>query len=137
VFRGLPGFELKSEFSTWLYRITTNVCLSHRARRKRHSHASLDQGYESDEDHTHGLTETLADDGRSDQAALNSEISAHVEDALNDLSAKQKLVFTLRHYQGYKLREIAELLSCSEGTVKKYLFTATQRMREQLRGVFE
>ncbi|HWP82973.1 MAG TPA: sigma-70 family RNA polymerase sigma factor [Bacteroidota bacterium] len=137
VYRALPRFELKSEFSTWLYRITTNVCLTHRARRKRHSHTSLDQGYESDEDHTQRLTDTLTDGGMSDQAALDSEITAHIETALNELSPKQKMVFTMRHYQGYKLKEIAEIMNCTEGTVKKYLFTATQRLREQLRGVFE
>ncbi|GJQ21347.1 MAG: hypothetical protein HBSIN02_17020 [Bacteroidia bacterium] len=41
VYRGLRKFELRSEFSTWLYRIATNVCLSHRSRRKRNSHASI------------------------------------------------------------------------------------------------
>jgi RNA polymerase sigma-70 factor (ECF subfamily) len=61
----------------------------------------------------------------------------HVQDALERLSPKQKMVFTLRHYQGYKLKEIADMMECTEGTVKKYLFTATQRMRDQLKEVYE
>jgi RNA polymerase sigma-70 factor (ECF subfamily) len=137
VYRGLSKFELKSEFSTWLYRITANVCLTHRMRKKRRSHTSLDGDHDSDEDHTQNLGDTLADDVKSDQRALNSEISLHVEEALGDLSPQQRMVFTLRHYQGYKLREIAELMNCAEGTVKKHLFTATQRLREKLRDVFE
>jgi RNA polymerase sigma factor (sigma-70 family) len=44
VHRSLSRFQLRSRFSTWLFRITTNVCLSHRSRRKRHMHTSLDTG---------------------------------------------------------------------------------------------
>jgi RNA polymerase sigma-70 factor (ECF subfamily) len=67
---------------------------------------------------------------------IDEEISAHVRGALETLSPQQNLVFTLKHYQGLKLREIAEVMECSEGTVKKHLFTATQRMRERLKNVF-
>ena len=131
VFRGIKKFELRSEFSTWLYRITTNVCLTHRTRRKRHTHTSLSTA--DGEEEAHGVS----DETESDDRAIGSEISEHVERALGVLSPKQKMVFTLRHYQGYKLREIAEMMKCTEGTVKKYLFTATQRMREELKKVYQ
>ncbi len=137
VYRGLKKFQFRSEFSTWLHRVTTNVCITHRSRRKRHSHTSLNQEVESDDAQAHSLSDTLSDDRTADQHALNTEISKHVQEALVRLSPKQKMVFTLRHYQGYKLKEIAEMMECTEGTVKKYLFTATQRMREQLKEVFE
>jgi len=130
VFRGIGKFELRSEFSTWLYRITTNVCLSHRSRRKRHTHASLSDS-EGDEE-AHGVV----DPRESDHAAIGSEISKSVEQALKLLSPKQRMVFTLRHYQGYKLKEIAAMMKCAEGTVKKYLFTATHKMREELKEVY-
>lgn len=137
VYRGLKKFQFRSEFSTWLYRITTNVCLTHRSRRKRHTHTSLDQEMESDDGQPHSLSDTLPHDAATDQRVMNTEISMHVEEAIAKLSPKQKMVFTLRHYQGYKLKEIAEMMDCTEGTVKKYLFTATQRMREQLKEVFK
>lgn len=137
VYRNLGKFQFRSEFSTWLYRITTNVCLTHRSRRKRHTHTSLDQEMESDDAQPHPLSETLPHDATADRHAMDTEISARVQEALEQLSSKQKMVFTLRHYEGYKLKEIAEMMDCTEGTVKKYLFTATQRMREQLREVFE
>lgn len=135
VYRGLPKFEMRSEFSTWLYRITTNVCLTHRSRRKRHAHASL-EGEADGDDESHGVSEALIGGSVSDQQAIDSEISVHVGEALERLSPKQKMVFTLRYYQGYKLREIAEMMECTEGTVKKYLFTATQKMRVQLKAVY-
>ena len=133
VYRGLPKFEERSEFSTWLYRITTNVCISHRARSRRHSHASLDQDHDEDDGASHSMKDRLHDPGTTDQRTMNSEIASRVEQALGTLSPQQRLVFTLRHYEGYKLREIASMMKCSEGTVKKYLFTATGRMRKHLK----
>ena len=133
VYKGIKKFELRSEFSTWLYRITTNVCLSHRAKSKRHAHASLDEGHENDEDHGQSLSDTMTDHQSSDQRMVDSEISESVERALETLSPKQRMVFTLRHYEGHKLREIADMMKCTEGTVKKYLFTATEKMRTQLK----
>lgn len=134
VYRSLPKFELRSEFSTWLFRITTNVCLTHRSRRKRNSHTSIDK--ESDEDHGPTVSESLHSTDVADQQAEGSDIALHIQQAVELLSPKQKMVFTLKHYEGYKLREIAEMMDCAEGTVKKYLFTATQRIREELKDLF-
>jgi RNA polymerase sigma-70 factor (ECF subfamily) len=137
VYKGLRKFEFRSEFSTWLYRITTNVCLTHRAKSKKHSHSSLDDGHDEDEGHGARLGDALVDEQSTDQTMVNAEISENVERALGALSPRQRMVFTLRHYEGHKLREIAVMMSCSEGTVKKYLFTATERMRMQLKEFVE
>ena len=133
VYKGLPKFQYKSEFSTWLFRITTNVCLSHRMRGRRHSHTSLDQSVNDGDGQSHALKDTLSDNTTSDQQIHNAEIILRVEQALKNLSPRQKMVFSLKHYEGYKLREIAEMMKCSEGTVKKYLFEATARLRMQLK----
>ncbi len=135
VYRGLRKFEHRSEFSTWLYRITTNVCLSHRARDKRHLHSPLQQEHEDADGSTHTKGDVLKGDGSSDQRAMSSEISHHVNVAMESLSPQQRMVFSLRHYEGYKLKEIATMMKCSEGTVKKYLFTATHRMRKKLKNL--
>lgn len=135
VYRGLPRFEHRSEFSTWLYRITTNVCLSHRSKHKKHEHASLDQDHEENEGASFRMKDSLHGDTAADQRAMSSEISTHVNNALEALSPQQRMVFSLRHFEGYKLREIADMMKCSEGTVKKYLFTATQRMRKKLKNL--
>jgi len=137
VYRGLPKFKGLSEFSTWLYRITTNVCLTHKARKKKPSHISIDEDRDGDDGESHGVSRELKDDAvPADQQVMDSELAEHIRDAMELLSPKQKMVFTLRHYQGYKLREIATIMDCAEGTVKKYLFTATQRMREQLKDLY-
>jgi len=133
VYKGLKKFQFKSEFATWLYRITTNTCLTHHARQKKRTYVPLHDKSDGDDETYHP---ELTGNTATDQHALDADISAYVQDALNSLSAKQRMVFTLRHYQGYKLKEIAGMMECAEGTVKRYLFTATQRMREQLKEVF-
>jgi len=132
VYRALPKFRMDSKFSTWLHRIVTNVCLTQRSRKKRHEHTSLDQENEG----SRPLTETLAGRSSTDSKTMNTEIKIRVKEAMHALSPQQKLVFTMRHFEGHKLREIAERMNCAEGTVKKYLFTATARLREQLKEVF-
>ncbi len=136
IYRALPKFEFRSKFSTWIYRIAANTCLTHRSQSKEHLHTSLDEQLEGKDGTPRSWSDSLAGPARSDRHARNSEISMHVQKAMQSLSPQQKIVFTLRHYQGYKLREIASMMQCAEGTVKKYLFTATERMREQLKGVY-
>ncbi len=135
VYKGLPKFRYKSEFSTWLFRITTNVCLSHRMRGRRHSHTSLDQNVNDEDGQPHALKDTLSDNTTTDQQTRDAEISMRVEQALKTLSPRQRMVFSLKHYDGYKLKEIAGILKCNEGTVKKYLFEATARLRKQLKDI--
>ena len=137
VYRALPRFEFRSQFSTWLYRIVKNVCLTHLQQVRKEPHLSLDQPFESTEgSQPLTLLDTIPDKSSTDQGAMDSQISEHVQAAMNDLSPKQKMVFVMRHFEGYKLKEIASVMNCTEGTVKKYLFTATERMRKNLREVF-
>jgi RNA polymerase sigma-70 factor (ECF subfamily) len=133
VFRALPGFRFESKFSTWLHKITTNVCLTHRTKTKRHRHQSLDQEIARQDGSAYTLSDVLAAGTSPDQESMNSEITEQVQKAMESLSPQQKLVFTLKHHQGYKLREIAEMLDCAEGTVKKHLFVANEKLRDQLR----
>jgi RNA polymerase sigma-70 factor (ECF subfamily) len=133
VFRALKSFRFKSEFSTWLHRITANVCLTHTARKKKNTFTLI--GDESDERGPMHQVQSL--EPSSHQQAVEADIVRQVHEALESLPARQKLVFTLRHYEGYKLKEIAGMMECTEGTVKRYLFLATQEMRKRLKTVHQ
>ncbi len=133
VYRALPRFEGKSSFSTWVYRIAVNVCKTHLAKRARRRHVSIDEPIEAEDGGNVALSDFLADPNTAERRLLNSERSEHLLAAVRLLSPKQRLVFTLRHYHGFKLREIAEMMKCAEGTVKRHLFSATQRMRSELK----
>jgi len=131
VFRSLPRFQLRSQFSTWLFRITTNVCLTHRTKRKRHLHTSLNQ--DSDDEHGGTLAETIRDKSATDEQAEKTDTALHIAQAVETLSPKQKMVFTMKYHDGYKIREIAEIMELNEGTVKRYLFAATRKVRHSLK----
>ena len=136
VYRSIPGFKFKSEFSTWLFRIVTNVCLTHQMRAKKRIFQPLESELDgevmlSNED------SAVSKPVSPEKFAQDQEIKMHVDEALEKLSPQQRLAFTLKHYQGYKIREIAEMMECGEGTVKKYLFTATDKMRTRLKRVFK
>lgn len=133
VFKSIEKFQFKSEFSTWIYRITANVCLTYRARRKKYSYASLDEYVEDEDGGEKPFSENIPGDLNTDQDILNSDIKSNINAGLNKLSPQQKLVFTLKHFQELKLKEIAAIMNCTEGTIKNYLFMATQRMREHLK----
>ncbi len=135
VFKGIKKFEFRSEFSTWLYRITANVCLTYRTQKKKYAVASLDEEIFSDEGDSQTLADTIAGESNTDDGTIGSDVSEHIVKGLEKLSPQQKLVFTLRHYQGYKIREIASVMNCTEGTIKNYLFTGTQRMRTYLKDI--
>jgi RNA polymerase sigma-70 factor (ECF subfamily) len=133
VYRGLKNFQFKSEFSTWLFRITTNVCISHNRGKKQYD--SIDREIGNDDDNTTTFADQLPGGLRTDDTAVGSNLATHINKALDQLPPQQKMAFTLKFYQDYKIKEIAEIMQCNEGTIKRYLFTATNKMREQLKGI--
>ncbi len=136
VYKGLKNFEMKSEFSTWLYRIVTNVCLSNKSRSKKQLYVSIDEQNESEDDES--VNVELADN-EMDPAELmaNLDLSDIIQDAVDSLSSKQRMTFILKHYEGYKIREISDMLNCKEGTVKKYLFDAIRNLRKKLKPIHQ
>jgi len=136
VYRGLKSFRFQSEFSTWLFRITTNVCLTYKSKSKEHLRVSIDKDYD-EEENEYSTTKELVYDGSSpEEISSGANLGDIVNAAVESLSPKQKMTFVLKHYEGYKIREIAEMLNCKEGTVKKYLFDATKNLRKKLSPVY-
>ena len=136
VFKGLKRFQFKSEFSTWLFRITTNVCLTHSSKTRKKKFVSINEESDSDENSNEILQLPDEENSTPDRLAEKSEIKKVVNEAMEKLSPKQKMIFTLKHYEGYKIREIAEMMDIGEGTVKKTLFEAVHKMRSQLQNYY-
>ena len=134
VYRGLKKFQFSSEFSTWLYRIVVNVCLTHKTRSSRREFVSIHP--ETEDENMNTGFDIEDKEPVPDRAVTNMEISEHIDRALETLSPRQKMIFILKHYEGYKLKEIAEMLRCGEGTIKKYLFEAVRKMRTQLADLY-
>ena len=95
VWKSLPGFGFKSEFSTWLFRIATNVCLSYIERSKKHrSEDVFESTAVDDEDETRPAMQIESNDPGPLDNLGNSEIKMEIRKAVDELPAKQKLVFT-------------------------------------------
>lgn len=132
VFKGIKNFQFKSEFSTWLYRITANVCISFKEKNSRVEIDSLDKNV-FDGDESISFADSLKGDSRTDSLTNSAEISKYVNIALDKLPNQQKLAFTLKYFDGLKIKEIAKVMGCSDGAVKKYIFIATNKLRGQLK----
>ncbi len=133
VYRGLDSFQFKSEFSTWLFRITTNVCLTHKSRKR--DYESIDKEIMNEDEGGKTLAETLPGDDNVEGTAVNKDLLSYIRSAMELLPNKQKMVFSLRYLEDYKIKEIAEIMQCTEGAVKSYLFAATHKMRSKLKNI--
>jgi RNA polymerase sigma-70 factor (ECF subfamily) len=130
VFKSIKTFRFQSEFYTWLFRIVVNSCNNYRKRKAYHQHASLED-YLKEEDGQWRIV--ITDETRNpEQLMINNELNNQIQKSIDKLSSKQKSVFILKHYHGYKLSEIANILNCAEGTVKNYMFRAVQKMKQSL-----
>lgn len=138
VYKSLKKFEFRSEFSTWIFRITTNVCLTYKSRKKDQLMVPLQEEFEEDNPEF-GRVELISDEKSPEEETLNTDLKNFIGNAVDSLSERQRITFVLKHYEGYKIKEIAEMLNCKEGTVKKYLFDAINNLRKKLEplGVYQ
>lgn len=135
VYRALPRFEFASEFSTWLHRIVMNVCLNYKKRAAGSVRTELESVPER-ELHESAAVRPGVGTPSPERLAEDGEIRRHVEAAMETLSPQERLVFALKQFEGYKFREIADMMDCAEGTVKRYLFSATAKMRRKLERIY-
>ena len=132
VYKGLKKFEFRSEFSTWLFRVTTNVCLTHKAQYKKFQNVSISP---DENDESPKIELKSSEENEPDNQLISTETKGKIQSAVDSLAPKQRMAFMLKHIHNYKIREIAKMMKCSEGTVKKYLFIATDKLRLKLKTI--
>jgi len=123
VYKSLDRLKDNSAFGFWLRRITLNACTDY-VRHQGNETVMDDLSYVSN----HYYSES----GTSDKLMESGELGKIISKAVQRLPKKQQKVFMLRHYEGLALKDIAETLNCSLGTVKAHLFRATRRLRDIL-----
>ena len=127
--RGLPGFQFDSAFSTWLFRLSANVCLDWLRAKKRRPTVSLTTVDDEDEE----VQLELPDPGKSpEELVLAAEDRAALTKALNGLPVEYRQILTLRAIDDLSYTEIAEVLQLREGTVKSRLSRARVALRNKL-----
>lgn len=116
----------------WLTRIAVNTCLD----RLRSKAWKIWQRRPSAEDEALILQMTASTEPDAERRVFATEIQRRLESALRKLSARQRAVFSLRHYEGLPLDEIAAALKLDQGTVKAHLFRAIAKLREELKDLY-
>lgn len=123
-FRALPGFERKSSFSTWFYRIVFNVCSSALSRRGDSRMFSLDE--ETDDEMKR---EIPSDDEEPDAEYEGKEFSAIVRGEIDRMEEGYSAILTMFFLQEMSYEEIMEVTGLPLGTVKNRLFRARMQLR--------
>lgn len=136
-FRRIDSFRGESAFATWLHRITVNVCLDERRRRKRRERLIQPWRWLTGRDRdSEGEADDPPDPGTVPDplsALRGRELGRAIGAAMSRLPDQQRLVFSMKIIDGMRISEIAEATGLAEGTVKSHLFRATRSMREELK----
>jgi RNA polymerase sigma-70 factor (ECF subfamily) len=128
-YRSLARFEQRSNFGTWLYRITMNCALD--LKQKRKPEAGALQVSEEPEPGEHEVQ--LSSSAPSpDQMMFGSQVRARVAQAMKLLSKTERAAFVMRHLEGRSIDEIATVLGQKPNATKNSIFRAVQKMRQEL-----
>lgn len=116
----------------WVTRIAVNTCLDRLRSRK----WQFWRKRPSAEDESTILSMTPERGPSAEDRLFAKEINRRLAEALNQLSLRQRAVFTLRHFEDRSLDEIADILGLDVGTVKAHMFRAVSKLREQLKDLY-
>jgi RNA polymerase sigma-70 factor (ECF subfamily) len=132
VYRSRENYEASAKFTTWLYRIASNLAVNH-ARDTRHERpentVSLDEP-----DHETGLTMDVPDDSlTAEESIVRRERLAAIRQRVQALPERQRIAVIMHKYQQMDYRQIADVLKLSESAIKSLLFRAYETLRVQLK----
>ncbi|HZX10443.1 MAG TPA: RNA polymerase sigma factor [Acidobacteriota bacterium] len=127
----LNKFQTKkySSFSSWIYRIGVNCSIDFLRDKKRIRENLSDWRLMDSTNPDSSLTDP-------ERKVSREDLKKKIELFLEDMPPRQKMAFVLKHFQQLKIREIAEYMECSEGSVKKQLFRAVKNLKSSLKKNF-
>ncbi|OQX96113.1 hypothetical protein B6I21_01905 [candidate division KSB1 bacterium 4572_119] len=129
VYQAAPRYEAKASFTTWLYRITLNLCLNFQRRKKLLTFFSLDQNSNNQYNKS---TEIPITSDQPDTNFEKQEKQRIIQEAINSLPENQKTVVILYRYQQLSYQEIASVLETSVSAVESRLFRARHNLKKRL-----
>jgi RNA polymerase sigma-70 factor (ECF subfamily) len=132
VYRARGSYRAEARFTTWLYRIATNLAVNYARDTKNERTAQT--VYLDQPDPETGMSPDLADDEPSaEERLLRDERMAAIRLHVMALPERQRMAVLMHKYQGMDYRQIGEVLKLSESATKSLLFRAYQTLREKLK----
>ena len=132
VYRSRASYEATAKFTTWLYRIATNLAVNH-ARDTRHEKPENMVSLDEPDEET-GTTMDVADRSPTvEEDLVRRERLMAIRQKVQDLPERQRLAVIMHKYQQMDYKQIAEVLKLSESATKSLLFRAYESLREQLK----
>jgi RNA polymerase sigma-70 factor (ECF subfamily) len=131
VYEGVGGYEPRAKFTTWLYRIATNVCLNEIRKphfRARHMSLTITTSHEADA----AIVEPATAD-KSNMRLVQQAIAQAIRQALEQIPLKQRIAFILNKYQELSYSEVAEIMRISEKAVKSLIHRAKETLAGKLK----
>jgi len=133
VYRSRDTYRAEARFSTWLYRIATNLAVNH-ARDTRHER-NASTVYLDEVDSETGTSPDVADATPGAEAQLlRQERMNAIREHVMALPERQRMAVLMHKYEGMDYRQIGDVLKLSESATKSLLFRAYQSLREKLKG---
>jgi len=132
VYRSRQSYAASAKFTTWLYRIATNLAVNY-ARDTRHERPENTVNIDEPDADT-GLTVDVADTGlNAEQSILRRERLAAIRRQVEALPERQRMAVLMHKYQNLDYKQIAAVLKLSESATKSLLFRAYETLRETLK----
>jgi RNA polymerase sigma-70 factor (ECF subfamily) len=131
-YRSRANYEASAKFTTWLYRIATNLAINH-ARDTRHERPDTMVSLDEPDQET-GTTLDIADKSLSaEEHIVRRERLMAIRQKVQALPERQRMAVVMHKYQQMDYKQIAEVLKLSESATKSLLFRAYETLREQLK----
>ena len=127
VCRAAGTYQPTAKFSTWLYRIATNLCLDTLAKQQHRKTIPIDSV--SDDLDAKSIVHPV---DKPDEIVERKEVERQVRVALERLPENLRVIVIMRYYDGLKFREIADILSCPVSTVKSRMAAGMRRLNQML-----
>jgi RNA polymerase sigma-70 factor (ECF subfamily) len=131
--QAIRGFKRNASFYTWLYRITTNLCIDFVRKRDRWPTVPFEEAVDPDADAD--VEVPPSNQPLPTDEAQRKELREQIDAALQQLSPEHRAVIQLREYDGLEYAEIAKVVGCSIGTVMSRLHYARKNLQKLLKEV--
>jgi RNA polymerase sigma-70 factor (ECF subfamily) len=129
VYKNLDRYDENQKFSTWIYRIATNLCID-RLRKRKPSYSIDAELTENEGTDWHALL--ASDDASPETELILSETQQHIREAIQSLPDKYKSVVVLRYLHDLSLQEISDILEMPVTTVKTRVHRGREFLRKKL-----